>query len=164
MNTFSKYVIGFAGVITVLIYGQYILVPFIFALLLWFTIRVFTSVSQKFPVYGKLVPSKLKMIITTIFIFSVLYFFSQLILSSFKSIIDSHHNYDNNITALINLVSDKLNIDLQSYIETRYTEISLTGIAEMLFDAVSKIISSTLMILIFSIFIFNWRWAFNTFF
>ena len=49
---------------------------------------------------------------------------------------------------------NKLNIDLQSYIETRYTEINLTGIAEKLFDAISKIISSTLMILIFSVFIF----------
>lgn len=154
MNTFSKYVIGFAGVITILSYGQYILVPLIFALLLWFTIRVFTSVSQKFPIYGKLVPTKLKIIITTIFIFSVLYFFSQLVLSSFKSIIDSHHDYDKNITALINIINDKLNIDLQSYIETRYTEINLTGIAEKLFDAISKIISSTLMILIFSVFIF----------
>ena len=99
-------------------------------------------------------PNKLKTIITTIFIFSILYFFSQLILSSFKSIIDSHHDYDENITALINLVNDKLKIDLQTYIQTQYTEISLSGIAKMLFDAVSKIISSTLMILIFTIFIF----------
>ena len=154
MNTFSKYVVGFAGVITVLIYGQYILVPFIFALLLWFTIRVFTSVSQKFPIYGKLVPNKLKTILTTIFIFSILYFFSQLILSSFKSIIDSHHDYNDNVTALINLINEKFKIDLQSYIETQYTEISIAGMAEMLFDAVSKILSSTLMILIFTIFIF----------
>tara|TARA_B100000780_G_scaffold20915_1_gene13483 strand:- start:1059 stop:2096 length:1038 start_codon:yes stop_codon:yes gene_type:complete len=154
LNTFSKYVIGFAGVITVLIYGQSILVPLIFALLLWFTIRVFTSVSQKFPIYGKWVPNKLKTIFTTVFIFSILYFFSQLILSSFNSIIDSHHNYNDNINGLINLINDKFKIDLKSYIETQYTEISITGLAEMLFDAVSKIISSTLMILIFVIFIF----------
>ncbi|MBL6595088.1 MAG: AI-2E family transporter, partial [Flavobacteriales bacterium] len=154
MNSFSKYVIGFAGVVTVLIYGQSILVPLIFALLLWFTIRVFTTVSQKFPVYGKWVPNKLKTIITTIFIFSILYFFTQLILSSFNSIIDSHHDYNDNINGLINLINNKFEIDLQSYIETQYTEISLTGMAEMLFDAVSKIISSTLMIVIFTIFIF----------
>jgi|TARA_B110000305_G_scaffold67898_1_gene76178 predicted PurR-regulated permease PerM len=154
LNTFSRYVIGFAGVITVLIYGQSILVPFIFALLLWFTIRVFTSVSQKFPVYGKWVPNKLKTIFTTVFIFSILYFFTQLILSSFNSIIDSHLNYNDNINGLINLVNEKFKIDFQSYIETQYTEISLASLAEMLFDAVSKIISSTLMILIFAIFIF----------
>ena len=108
MNTFSKYVVGFAGVITVLIYGQYILVPFIFALLLWFTVRVFTSVSQKFPIYGKLVPNKLKTILTTIFIFSILYFFSQLILSSFKSIIESHHDYNDNVKQELQVRSAKL--------------------------------------------------------
>ena len=75
-----------------------------------------TSVSQKFPIYGKWVPNKLKTIFTTVFIFSILYFFSQLILSSFNSIIDSHHNYNDNINGLINLINDKFKIDLKSYI------------------------------------------------
>ena len=75
-------------------------------------------------------------------------------MSSFNSIIDSHLNYNDNINGLINLVNEKFKIDFQSYIETQYTEISLASLAEMLFDAVSKIISSTLMILIFAIFIF----------
>jgi len=154
LNNFSKYIIGFSGVIIILIYGQSILIPFIFALLLWFTIRVFTTFSQQIPVYGRWIPDQLKKVFTAFFIFGILYFFTQLILSSFNSIIESHHDYDKNITDLVTIINDKFKIDVQSYIKTQYTEISISGLAEMLFDAVSNIISSTLMILIFTVFIF----------
>ena len=154
MNTFSKYVIGFAGVIIVLVYSQSILVPFIFALLLWFTIRVFSSISEKIPIYGKYIPKKLKKIFSAIFIFSILYFFSQIVLSSFNSIIQSHHNYNDNISNLINLINEQFQIDLEAYIKTQTSEISIAGFAEILFDAISNIISSTLMIVLFTIFIF----------
>ena len=136
MNTFSKYVIGFAGVIIVLVYSQSILVPFIFALLLWFTIRVFSSISEKIPIYGKYIPKKLKKIFSAIFIFSILYFFSQIVLSSFNSIIQSHHNYNDNISNLINLINEQFQIDLEAYIKTQTSEISIAGFAEMLISDV----------------------------
>ena len=102
MNSFSKYVIGFTGVIIVLIYGQSILVPFIFALLLWFTIRVLVLFQKNIPVLWKIVPENLKKnYFLLILVFSILYFFSQIILSSFNSIIDSHHDYDENLSNLI---------------------------------------------------------------
>ena len=138
MNTFSKYVIGFAGVITVLVYSQSILVPFIFALLLWFTIRVFSSISENIPIYGKYIPKKLKKIFSSIFIFSILYFFSQIVLSSFNSIIQSHHDYNDNISNLITLINEQFKIDLEAYIKTQTTEISIAGLAEILFDAISN--------------------------
>ena len=161
MNSFSKYVIGFTGVIVVLIYGQSILVPFIFALLLWFTIRVLSSISKKIPFYGQIVPDNLQKILSAILVFSILYFFSKIILSSFNSIIDSHHDYDQNLSNLIVLINEKFQIDLESYIKNQSSEISLTGFAEMLFDAISNIISSTLMIIIYTIFIFIEEKYFN---
>ena len=154
MNSFSKYVIGFTGVIIVLIYGQSILVPFIFALLLWFTIRVFSSISKNIPYYGKYVPENLKKLLSAILVVSILYFFSTIILSSFNSIIDSHHDYNENLSNLIILINEQFQIDLESYIKNQSSEISITGFVEMLFDAISNIISSTLMIIIFTIFIF----------
>ena len=154
MNSFSKYVIGFTGVIIVLIYGQSILVPFIFALLLWFTIRVFSSISKNIPYYGKYVPENLKKLLSAILVISILYFFSTIILSSFNSIIDSHHDYNENLSNLIILINEQFQIDLESHIKSQSSEISITGFVEMLFDAISNIISSTLMIIIFTIFIF----------
>ena len=50
----------------ILIYGQYVLVPFIFALVLWFTVRIFTAITQKIPFYGKMVPNGVKKIISTL--------------------------------------------------------------------------------------------------
>ena len=80
----------------ILIYGQYVLVPFIFALVLWFTVRIFTAITQKIPFYGKIVPNGVKKIISTAIIFLVLFVSSQVVLSSFNNIIKSHHDYDDN--------------------------------------------------------------------
>lgn len=154
MNKLSQFVIGSTGIIVVLIYGQSILIPFIFALLLWFTVRIFTSFSQKIPLYGKWVPDGIKKLISTALIFFVLVILTQIILSSFNSIIMSHHDYDQNISNLTEIINKRFNIDVQAYVQTQISEINIGTIAETLFDAVSNIISSTLMILLFAIFIF----------
>jgi predicted PurR-regulated permease PerM len=137
-----------------LIYGQSILIPFIFALLLWFTIRVFTSVSEKIPIYGRFVPTLLKKIISTILIFLVLYVLTQIVLSSFNNIFKSHHNYDDNINDIIQKINTQFNIDIQSYVKTQSSELNIGTVAESLFNAISNIVSSTLMILLFAVFIF----------
>jgi AI-2 transport protein TqsA len=87
-------------------------------------------------------------------VFYILYFFTQIIFSSFNSIIQSHHDYNENLSNLISLINNEFQIDLKSYIKNQSAEISIAGFAEMLFDAISNIVSSTLLIIIFTIFIF----------
>ena len=154
MNNLSQFIIGSAGIIIVLIYGQSILIPFIFALLLWFTVRICTSISQKIPFYGKFVPTWMKKLLSTALIFFVLTILTQIVLSSFNNIIKSHHDYDENISDLVNEINSKFNIDIQDYLKTQTSSINVGIVAEKLFDAISNIISSTLMILLFAIFIF----------
>ncbi len=154
MKKLSDFIICFTGIVVFLIFGQSILIPFIFALLLWFTVRVFTSVSQKIPLYGKLVPNLVKKIISTILIFFVLFILTQIVLSSFNNIIKSHQDYDENISSIIKKINNSFGIDIRTYIQTKSNDINLGTIAETLFDAVSNIVSSTLMIIIFAIFIF----------
>ncbi len=154
MNKLSNIIIGFAGIIIVLMYGQSILVPFVFALLFWFTIRIFTSISEKIPVYGKIVPNIIKKIISTLVVFSVLFIVTQILLNSFNNIIKSHHDYDENISELIMTINNYFNVDIHAYVKTHTSEINIGLIAEKLFDAISNIISSTLMILLFAVFIF----------
>jgi len=150
----TNIIIGFAGIIVILIYGQSILIPLIFALLLWFTIRMFTSVSKKIPIYGKYIPDIFKKIVSTLLVLSVLFILTQILLNSFNNIIKSHHNYDNNISELIKTINQQFNIDIHSYVKTQTSEINIGILAEKLFDAISNIVSSTLMIVLFAVFIF----------
>ena len=113
---------------------------------------MFSSISKKLPFTVNLFYN-LQKILSAILVFSILYFF-KIILSSFNSIIDSHHDYDQNLSNLIVLINEKFQIDLESYIKNQSSEISLTGFAEILFDAISNIISSTLMIIIYTIYIY----------
>jgi len=156
LNKFTQLVIAATGIVVVLIYGQSILIPFIFALLLWFTVRTFTAISNKIPYYKKWAPNWLKKIVSTVIIFLVLGVITQLILSSFKNIIDSHHDYDENISKLIASINEKFNVDIETYVksQTSLIELNIGQIAETLFEAISSIVSSTLMILLFAIFIF----------
>ena len=84
----------------------------------------------------------------------MLFILSQILLNSFNNIIKSHENYDNNIAELIKTINEYFNIDVHSYVKTQTSEINISIIAEKLFDAVSNIVSSTLMILLFAVFIF----------
>lgn len=154
MTKLTNIIIGFAGIIVILIYGQSILIPLIFALLLWFTIRMFTSVSKKIPIYGKYIPDIFKKIVSTLLVLSVLFILTQILLNSFNNIIKSHHNYDNNISELIKTINQQFNIDIHSYVKTQTSEINIGILAEKLFDAISNIVSSTLMIVLFAVFIF----------
>ncbi len=154
MKKLSEFIVCFTGIIVFLIYGQSILIPFIFALLLWFTVRIFTSISQKIPFYGNLIPNLIKKIISTIVIFFFLFVLTQIVLSSFNNIIKSHHDYDENLSQIIKEINTSFGIDIRTYIQTKSNELNIGKVAETLFDAISNIVSSTLMILLFAIFIF----------
>ena len=161
LNKIANFLICAIGIVVILIYGQHILVPFIFALLLWFTVRIFTAISYKIPFYGKVVPHWLKKIISSVVIFLVLMFFSQLVLSSFNNIIKSHHDYDENILKIITTLNNTFDIDFESYLEANLATIDIGTFAGELFNAISKIVSSTLMILLFVVFIFIEESQFN---
>ena len=145
----------------ILIYGQYVLVPFIFALILWFTVRIFTAITQKIPFYGKMVPNSVKKIISTAIILLVLFVSSQVVLSSFNNIIKSHHDYDDNIARIILTLNTTFDIDVESYVKDNMTTLDFKAIAGELFNAISTILSSALMILLFVVFIFIEETQFN---
>tara|TARA_B100001057_G_scaffold486308_1_gene567296 strand:+ start:313 stop:1236 length:924 start_codon:yes stop_codon:yes gene_type:complete len=115
---------------------------------------MFTSVSKKIPIYGKYIPDIFKKIVSTLLVLSVLFILTQILLNSFNNIIKSHHNYDNNISELIKTINQQFNIDIHSYVKTQTSEINIGILAEKLFDAISNIVSSTLMIVLFAVFIF----------
>ncbi|MEC8407733.1 MAG: AI-2E family transporter [Bacteroidota bacterium] len=154
MNRLTNFLICAIGIVVILIYGQYVLVPFIFALVLWFTVRIFTAITQKIPFYGKMVPNGVKKIISTGIIFLVLFVSSQVVLSSFNNIIKSHHDYDDNIAKIILTLNTTFDIDVESYVEDNMATLDFKAIAGELFNAISTILSSALMILLFVVFIF----------
>ncbi len=154
MNKLANFLICVVGLVIILIYGQYVFVPFIFALVLWFTVRIFTVVTQKIPIYGNLVPNWIKKIISTALIFLVLMFSSQVVLSSFNSIIKTHHDYDDNISNIIMTLNSSFDIDVESYVKDNIATLDVKAIAGELFNAISTILSSALMILLFVVFIF----------
>ena len=88
-------------------------------------------------------------------------FFSQLVLSSFNNIIKSHHDYDENILKIITTLNNTFDIDFESYLEANLATIDIGTFAGELFNAISKIVSSTLMILLFVVFIFIEESQFN---
>ena len=117
--------------------------------------------TKKIPFYGKVVPNGLKKIISTSFIFLVLFFSSQVVLSSFNNIIKSHHDYDDNIAKIILTLNTTFDIDIESYVEDNMSTLDFKAIAGELFNAISTILSSALMILLFVVFIFIEETQFN---
>ena len=116
---------------------------------------------SKIPFYGKNGTQQVKKIISTAIIFLVLFVSSQVVLSSFNNIIKSHHDYDDNIAKIILTLNTTFDIDVESYVENNMATIDIKAIAGELFNAISTILSSALMILLFVVFIFIEETQFN---
>ena len=91
----------------------------------------------------------------------VLFVSSQVVLSSFNNIIKSHHDYDDNIARIILTLNTTFDIDVESYVKDNMTTLDFKAIAGELFNAISTILSSALMILLFVVFIFIEETQFN---
>jgi AI-2 transport protein TqsA len=150
----SHFLIVTSLLVIILYYGQSIIIPFIFALLLWFTVRVLSSVADKVAVFKKYFPKWVKKVISTAILFFVITFFAQVVFSSINTIAKSHHNYDDNIELIIEKINVKFGVDTKIWVDNNVKKIEISQLIKSLLDALSSILGNAFMIMLFAIFIF----------
>ncbi len=150
----SHFLIIITLLVVILYYGQSILIPFIFALLLWFTVRILSSIADKITLFKLYFPKWLKKLISTTILFFVIYFFAQVVFSSVNTITKSHHNYNENIELIIEKINVQFGIDTKIWVDNNIKNIEIGQLINSLLDAFSSIIGNAFMIALFAIFIF----------
>ncbi len=152
-KTAYTFIILIAIVVT-LTFGQSLIVPFVFALLLWFIVRMMRKQLDKVSFIKKRFPSWLKNLVPSLVILVILGFTSKVISNSIQDLATSYEKYEANIDALITQASESLGIDIMGILTGHTGDLDFGTILSSIFDSLTDILSSAFMILIYGLFIF----------
>ena len=150
----AHFLIVISLLVVILYYGQSIIIPFIFALLLWFTVRILTALADKISFFKNYFPKWVKKVISTVILIVVITFFAQIVFSSINTIAKSHQNYDENIELIIGKINSQFGIDTKNWVDNNLKKIEINQFINPLLDALSSILGNAFMIMLFAIFIF----------
>lgn len=142
------------AIVVILSFGQSLIVPFVFALLLWFIVRMIRKLFDRIPFVKKRFPSWLKNLIPAILLIVVMGFASKVISKNINSLAQSYEKYEANVDSLIERAGTYLGIDIVGIIEGQSGDVDFGTMLSSLFDSLTEILSSTFMILLYGLFIF----------
>lgn len=154
LKNIAYFFIAAISIVVVLTFGQNLLIPFVFALLLWFSVREIRSLMDRVDFIRKRFPSWAKNLLTSLFILTVLGAASKLISSSINSLAKSYKKYEANVDLLIAKVNETLNVDLMDFIQAHSGDLDFGMVLSSIFNSLTNILSSTFMIIIYALFIF----------
>ncbi len=142
------------GLVVILIYGQDLLIPFVFAVLIWFLVNMVKSVLDKIPFVRDRFPGWLKSLVTSVFIFAMLGFVSSVLTVSINSLAKSYEQYKSNISLMTSQVNEVFQIDSADMLSKFMADFDFGSILQSIFSSLSGLVGSTFMILIYLLFVF----------
>ncbi|PID48125.1 MAG: hypothetical protein CR967_01590 [Proteobacteria bacterium] len=154
MKNIAYFFIIAVGVVLVLIYGQNILTQFIISLLLWFTTIRLRKLAHKIKFFDKIVPDKLELIVILSLLLLLVYLILDTIVGSLSGLIASFGDYEKNINSIVLKINELFNINLETQINTIMQSLDIKNILSKLATSLSNLLSQSMMILIYLLFIF----------
>lgn len=142
------------AIVVVLVFGKSLIIPFVFALLLWFIVRMFRKQLDKISFIKKRFPSWLKNLIPSLIILVILGITSKVISNNIKTLAESYQKYEANIDSLIQEASEVSGINIFEVLESNSGEMDFGTILSSVFDSLTEILGNAFMILIYALFIF----------
>jgi AI-2 transport protein TqsA len=162
MKNTAYFFITATGIIITLIYGQNLLVPFIFALLLWFLVRKIRHILDKVSFIEKHFPPWLKNLIPSLIILGVLSFIAKILLANINNLALSYPVYAGNVEMIITKLNETLGINIIENFKDQTADFDFGEILKNLFKSLSDLLSNTFLIIIFALFIFLEESKFTT--
>lgn len=142
------------AIVITLIYGKSLLIPFIFALLLWFVVRKIRNGLDRIEFVSKYFPRWIKSLIPSIVLVSILAFISKVLMTNINDLAKSHLLYEGNIEQIIQQFNERFEIDLMDYLKSQTGNLDFGTVLQNVFQSLSDILSNTFIIIIYALFIF----------
>lgn len=140
--------------VIILIYGKGLLIPFVFALFLWFLIREVNHLLDQSPVVKQFFPRWLKTFVTSTLMITALAFISKILTHNIQNLAESYTKYESNITVVINQINQTFGIDLISMTKEQAADFNFGSLLNALFNSVTEILGNAFIIILYAIFIF----------
>ncbi len=153
MQKAASFFIVFAAVIAALILGQNLLLPLLFALLLWVLLRGVKLVLDKNDWIKDNVPSWLKNLSVSALFFFILAAISKVLSINIKILANSYKKYESNINETTAQLNSFFDINIAELIKSNTESIDFNYVLSALFNSFSDIISNVFMVSIYFLFI-----------
>ena len=160
-NTAYFFIVSIS-IVVVLTFGQDLIVPFVFAVLLWFIVRELKGLLDRIRFVRDKFPSWAKTLITSLFILITLGATSRVITMSIQTLARSYDKYEKNVDGLIDEINNILNIDLMEFLATHVGNFNFGGLLSSIFTSLADILGNTFIILIYFLFVFLEETHFET--
>ena len=154
MQKIAYFFISAIAIVIILIYGKSLLIPFVFALLLWFIMREIKQLMDKAKFIREKIPSWIKSLLAAIIILTVLAVISKIISTSVKTLAGSYSQYNDNVVNVVHSINEIFNIDLKDEMKDFSADANLGKLLGSIFNSITEILGSTFMIIIYALFIF----------
>lgn len=154
MKNTAYFCIVAISIVTALIYGKSLLIPFIFALLLWFLSRKLRLTFNRIKFVNNFFPSWMKNTVSSLVILSLLVVISKILTSNINTLALASQNYDTNIGSIIESLSLYLSVDLVETLKVQLGNINFGNILSLIFNSLTELFGNLFMIIIYVLFIF----------
>ncbi len=145
--------ITFLAAITILSYGQDLIMPFILAMFIWLLIKEIKKVMNKIGFVRRKCPSWLLSIVASVFMFLVLGFVTQLLVYNIKALSHSSVAYAANLDKMANMLNDTFNINLRSLLGDYATDLDFASILTTVVNSLTDILGSAFLIALYVLFL-----------
>lgn len=150
----ASWLISIALIILALIYGQSLLVPFIFALLIWFVVKKVRNLVDKVHFIREYIPTWIKSILASLIIFAALLGIVDVLVMNIQGLANSYPKYLSNVEGIALTLNQLFNVDIQSEMTTFLMEFDFAKYLNSFLSSLSYILGNAVMIIFYTVFLF----------
>lgn len=137
----------------ILIIGKNLLIPFVFALLLWFIVKQIRYLMNRITFVKTKIPVWVKNLFSFLMIFAVLNFIINIVFTNLRILANSYDKYLVNVDLLINNINETFNIDLMESIKTYFEDFDFGSAIFSFLDYSSNLLGTAFMVIVYALFI-----------
>lgn len=140
--------------VVALIIGQKLIIPFIFALLIWVLIRAIRSKFNEIPFVRKYFPGWLTNVLMSGFFIGFFILIGRMITANVETLAESYLTYESNITKVSKQIDELFDINSIQLLEDYAGNFNFGKILTSLLNSLRGILENTMIILLYTAFIF----------
>ncbi len=154
MKNTTQFIIVTVAIITLLVVGKGILIPFVFAFIFWFLTREIRKSIYRIPFAKRFIPNWLSNVFVFTLIILTFGFISEIITVSITEVTSSYDQYEPNVDKIIKGLNNYLHVDVIKSMKSVIGDFDYGSVLGDIANGLSGMLGDTFMIVIYELFIF----------
>ncbi len=139
----------------ILIYLESILIPFVFAVIIWFLIKEFRKLANKIGWVSKYLPNWVLNLLAFSITFGLIAVFSKILATNVEQFQEELPKYEANIDRIIVKGNDLLGMDILTELKTMTESLDLGQVVKDLLSSLSGVLSNIFLVILYVVFLMS---------